>query len=181
MANRYRSKKAKDEYKSALYNGNVAYEFAPAYEPQPVEKIPEPSPIPYERPYHREKAERRKIAKHNFKLICSVVVVFAGCLVTMVSYASVTEQRVTNSRLKEELAAMQSENTAAEAEITGQLNLDYVANEAKGRLGMTEPQPYQVVYIEVPKQSYTVQFDTESAEADKGFSINSILDIFKKD
>ena len=45
---------------------------------------------------------------------------------------------------------------------------------------MSEPQPYQVVYINVPKQSYTVQHDTEETTAEASL-VDRILDFFKKD
>ena len=58
--------------------------------------------------------------------------------------------------------------------------MDYIKQEATERLGMSEPQSYQVVYIDVPKQSYTVQY----AE-DDGVESTSLLDkiknILKKD
>ena len=43
-----------------------------------------------------------------------------------------------------------------------------------------ELQPYQVVYINVPKQSYTVQHDTEETTAETSL-MDKILDFFKKD
>ena len=49
------------------------------------------------------------------------------------------------------------------------------------RLGMIKPQPYQIVYIDVPKQSYTIQYAAdEITEEDTSF-IASIWNFFAKD
>ena len=150
----------------------------------------EPAPLPQERVFEEERLERlkreramlegekRKATAHKLKLTVAVGVVFAGCFVMMNSYAAVTEQRVLNNKMKDELVALKSENAALQADITDSVDLQYIKNEAINRLGMTEPQPYQVIYIDVPKQSYNVQYGTEEAE-EEGFSIKSILESFK--
>ena len=48
------------------------------------------------------------------------------------------------------------------------------------RLGMAEPQPYQIVYIDVPKQSYTVQHADDEAEQEPSV-LSKISNIVKKD
>lgn len=55
----------------------------------------------------------------------------------------------------------------------------YIEQEAKTRLGMIEPQAYQIVYIDVPKQSYTVQYEAQAEEKEKGFGIGKFLDVIK--
>ena len=84
------------------------------------------------------------------------------------------------TKQKSKLEDLKSANAILEAELTEQLDMDYIKQEATERLGMSEPQPYQVVYINVPKQSYTVQHDTEETTAETSL-VDRILDFFKKD
>ena len=45
---------------------------------------------------------------------------------------------------------------------------------------MTETQPYQIVYIDVPKQSYTVQYEAEEEKNDDNFGLNSFFSVIKE-
>lgn len=164
----------KREYKNSYSDGNVAYEIAPSYQPQTEGQTKNPKSV--------KKREHHSVAFfHYFKLIVSVFVVFAGCLLIMVSFATVTQQRVQNQKLKEELSAIQNENNSEEAELINQINLDYVAKQAKERLGMSEPQSYQVIYIDVPKQSYTVQYSTPDAGEKSSFSFDKLINFLKRE
>ena len=122
--------------------------------------------------------EKRILTVQKLKLILSVGVIFVGCITTMVVYAQISQQRVNLSNLKNELLLLQEENNSIKADIADTINLDYVAKEAKERLGMSEPQPYQIIYIDVPKQSYTLQYDNEEEDKQQDFSITNILNIF---
>jgi len=123
--------------------------------------------------------EKRERLVHRFKLSIAVLGVFLGCFVTMASYASVAEQRVANTKLSDQLIALQNENASLQAEITDKVDLAYIEDEAVNRLGMAEPQPYQIMYIDVPKQSYTVQYGAVESEKKDKFSIASIVSLFK--
>ena len=92
----------------------------------------------------------------------------------------VDQAEVSLRREKSKLEDLKSANAILEAELTEQLDMDYIKQEATERLGMSEPQPYQVVYINVPKQSYTVQHDTKETTAEASL-VDKILDFFKKD
>ena len=61
-----------------------------------------------------------------------------------------------------------------------QLDMDYIRTEATERLGMSEPQSYQVVYIDVPKQSYTVQHNAEDV-AEGASILTKVTNLWKKD
>ena len=125
-----------------------------------------------------EKKERRL---HRLKLTMAILVVFGGSLITMASHAAVVEQRMINVSLTEQTIQLQSENNALSAELSDKIDLAYVEKEATERLGMTEPQDYQLHYIDVPKQSYTVQYDVSTeSEKEKKFSLSSIVGLFRK-
>ena len=157
---------------------SVAYDFEPAYVSRQYE----------EEERKRRKAQRKKeeVALHReertyaFKVCIVFSVLFMGCLVLMASHAMVAKQRVVLERQQRELAELKNTNTILSAEITEQMDLDTIKKEAISRLGMVEPQPYQVVYIDVPKQSYTVEYETKEKEVRKS-SLFDLLIFWKKD
>ena len=69
---------------------------------------------------------------------------------------------------------LKNENNTLSSEISSQLSLDIIEKEATSRLNMAEPQPYQIEYIDVPKESYTVHYETDKNE----FNINDIKEFF---
>lgn len=133
----------------------------------------------------RQAAEyKRAILKHRVKFVVALALVFAGCIAIMVPHTMIVSQTRTNNALRDELSALKGENVSLEADIANKVNLEYVETEATERLGMSEPQPYQISYINVPKQSYSVQYDVEE-EADKtdseSFAFAGLGGLFKKD
>ncbi|MBS4960056.1 MAG: hypothetical protein KHZ62_04445 [Clostridiales bacterium] len=124
--------------------------------------------------------EKKDGILHGLKLFVATAVVFAGCILTMSINASITEERVKINKMKDQLIVLQNENESTEAELSDQLSLDYIKEQATGRLGMSEPQPYQICYIDVPKQSYTVQSSIEIEEEQKRFDLQEIFSFFRK-
>ncbi len=122
---------------------------------------------------------KRKGFIHRIKFTVAILAVFAGCIVTMVTNAEVTRQRVENNKLRDELSRLKNENLNLKSEITDNTDLAYIEKEAKTRLGMTEPQPYQIVYIDVPKQSYTVQYSAQEQKAESGFGLKTAFSTLK--
>ncbi len=132
----------------------------------------------------RLKKEEKKyfitVAIHRFKLIFSIFIVVFGSFIFINSGAQITRQTRNNRILNEKIIALQNENTALKAEISDKIDMDYIREEAVNRLHMSEPQDYQVAYIEVPKQSYTIQYETrEAADEDESFSISALMELFK--
>lgn len=175
VAKKYQERNRMDKGSYYTY-GNVAYELQPDYTPYRV----------------REEEERRKeaarIAKEearehrisSMKMIAMALVLFAGCIAFMGMHVVVDHAEVSLRRQKSTLEDLKSANAILEAELTEQLDMDYIKQEATERLGMSEPQPYQVVYIDVPKQSYTVQYDADD-EAESASLLDKIKNILKKD
>ena len=91
------------------------------------------------------------------------LVLFLGCIAFMGMHVLADNAEVSLRRQKSELENLKSANAILEAELTEQLDMDFIRTEATERLGMSEPQSYQVVYIDVPKQSYTVQHNADDA------------------
>ena len=157
--------------------GNVAYELQPDYSPY---RFREEEEERRKEEARLEKAEARESRISSFKMIGVALVLFAGCLAFMGMHVLVDNAEVSLRKQKAELENLKSSNAILEAELTEQLDMDYIRTEATERLGMSEPQSYQVVYIDVPKQSYTVQHNADDVA--EGTSIlTKVTDLWKKD
>lgn len=175
-ARQYQDKDGRKRGTSYYTYGNVAYELQPDYTPYPL----------YEEKRRKEeeareaRAEARERRISTAKMILMALVLFAGCLTFMGMHVLVANEEVSLRKQKGELADLKAGNAILEAEITEKLDMDYIKEEAVKRLGMAEPQPYQIVYIDVPKQGYTVQHADD--EAEQGTSVlEKISNIVKKD
>lgn len=160
--------------------GNVAYDVQPEYSPVFTDEK--------EEALQRKKqadARRKKVIEHRItamKLVGVVIVLFAGCLLYMGMHVQTASADLKLRQARTELANLKSSNEILAAEISEQMDLDYIREQATTRLGMVEPQAYQIVYINVPKQGYTVQYAVEETVEEKATSLlGSILNLFKKD
>ncbi|MCC8097290.1 MAG: hypothetical protein LIO44_01760 [Eubacterium sp.] len=68
------------------------------------------------------------------------------------------------SSLQSELNELKEDNYYLENEFENNLNLDYIKDIAINKLGMQKPSSYQIKYINVPKQSYTILYNTDEEE-----------------
>ena len=157
--------------------GNVAYELQPDYSPYRFREAEEERRKEEAR---QEKAEARESRVSSIKMIGVALVLFVGCLAFMGMHVLVDNAEVSLRRQKAELESLKSSNAILEAELTEQLDMDYIRTEATERLGMSEPQSYQVVYIDVPKQSYTVQHNADDV-AESTSILTKVTDLWKKD
>lgn len=158
--------------------GNVAYDVQPDYTPYYTEEDAQKVRIAEEK---ARKAEIRESRITAVKLIAIIVVLFAGSIAFMGMHVKVANESVELRREKSELADLKSTNAILAAELTEQIDLDYIKEQAATRLGMAEPQPYQVVYIDVPKQSYTIQYAADKVEEEKESGFLNITNRLKKD
>ncbi len=155
--------------------GSVAYQIQPKEEPEQVQvKKPQPK-------LHEIRAERREQKLHILYVCAVMLLVFVGCITFMGANVIVAKQEMQIRKQKNELSAIKAQNATLEAELAEQIDLEYIKQEAMKRLGMAEPQPYQVVYIDVPKQSYTIQYAADENEKEQPSFFTSILNFWKKD
>lgn len=163
------------------YNNYGAYNRSSvAYNAYPTIYDDTEKAVPYRKRESRvSKKEKRERIFHKMRLILSVIIIFGGCILMMCSYTSVHEQRIENSRLRDELIQLQNQNSSIAADMTADLSVDYIRDEAINRLGMVEPQDYQIVYIDVDEQSYTVSYAEKEAEEDEGFTFSGLIKFLK--
>lgn len=124
---------------------------ARAYE-QPIIS-PVPSTEPLKRP---RKAQKKKLdIAFGMQLSFCGIVLFTSAFLYINSYASLRAKQGQLIELKNNMIAVKSAISETQATISEKLNLDYIRERAANELGMREPLPHQIVYIELPEESYT--------------------------
>ncbi len=126
------------------------------------------------REVRREKPQGPKVvrlveggAMHRVAIIC--IAVFSAmlmiCFLCLYGYNYKISTEI--SELQESLDELKEDNYYLESDFDNNLNLEYIEKIAVEKLGMQKPSSYQIRYINVPKQSYTILYDETHSE--KGF------------
>lgn len=191
MADRKRkvSKKMYQDAKAYYTHGGAAYDIEPVEEEYapPKKRVKK-----QKKPNKSNQSVRKKIAMegranraYSIKIVLVLSVFFCGTLAFMWSSAMVTAQREETQKYKDKLADLKSQNALLAIDVAEQMDLDTVKQIATEKLGMVEPQPYQIQYIDVPEQSYTIHYkdDTEKPEEKdtENALVRTIVGLFKKE
>jgi len=140
---------------------------------------------------HKKYKSRRKSSEQIFtsvlyhsKLAFAIFTICICGIVTTGLNSVVLEKERAIKSLKNDLNEMKEANLLLETDIAEQVDLKYIEQEAIERLGMKKPENYQIVYIDVPSMSYTVQNKNIEAEEENKHSgiveyiYNAFLKIF---
>jgi cell division protein FtsL len=107
--------------------------------------------------FHEEIYEHKdKRVRISFYTIFTIFIIFAGTLGTALSYAFTTDARHQISATLREIQEQKETNNSLRAENAQRYTLDEVARTAADKMGMNRPDPSQIIYINVPKQSHVV-------------------------
>lgn len=165
-------------YNNSYYNSSsVAYDYVTEreyYEPRRKQSIEK-----------KKKAKKNKIqivnevTVHSAKIYIPLAMVFVFAVLVVFSNAMTIEQKATISQLKDELKQIEDNNRYIETELTKNIDLKEVEKQAVQRLGMQKPANYQIVYIDVPKQSYTSKYENKSNELNQN-KLESLKESIKK-
>lgn len=125
-------------------------------------------------------ARRRAPAKVPYiKYGVIVLSVFAVVLFILTGYSSLTELTAENTRLKEDLAELQSEENALNAEKEQLYNLTYVEQRAQD-MGMVKQDSSQVTYVDLssPERSAMAQEEAQAPSLIAGLisSFNAVVE-----
>lgn len=165
----------KDTHSYYTY-GNVVYDLYPTFNPY---KADEESVANKKKEERLAQAESRNNYLATLRMLCVTMVLFIGSLAFVWMNVLVDNAEVSLRRQKEELENLKMANSVLEAELIEQLDLDYVKTVATERLNMHLPQQWQVVYIDVPKQSYTIQHAKDDVLEDVSW-LDKAIDFVKK-
>ncbi|MDR2648215.1 MAG: hypothetical protein LBB94_00625 [Clostridiales bacterium] len=95
---------------------------------------------------------------HKHKLsalaVATLILIFAGAAGTAASLANVriSERRIVS--LNDDLRGMNSQIKNMREEAGRNADVALIMEAARGRLGMSEPKPYQILHINVPEENY---------------------------
>ena len=112
-----------------------------------------------------------------FKTYGTIALIFCFVLGILCIYASNSSLRTSIVSLQDRLVATQEDNEYLRISIEDELDLDHIKSEAL-KLGLQMPAEYQTVEIDVPKDSYTVQYDSAESNAKKSI-LDYVFDLFK--
>lgn len=132
----------------------------------------------------RKKAKRIKQIKEEERVPVSIFKVITMSVVITVMAVGILSVNAANTRrqgeivkMREQLEALNENNGYLEAKLNETVDLKRIEELAQSRLGMSKPKSYQIKYINVQRESYTVQYGTE--KEDKLTFAKVMDDLFK--
>ncbi len=114
-----------------------------------------------------EKKQHKKVKRASKKgseliymprLIVTVIAVAALLIAVLISNANNSYYREQIASKQAELAEIQEQNQFLKTSLDENVDLNKIAREAE-KLGLQRPQAYQITEVNVPNESYTVQYD----------------------
>lgn len=116
--------------------------------------IPNPQVSPKHRPLTHPKKKLDIIFGMQLSL-CGITI-FLCSLVYVHGYAQFITKQAQLKNIKTDIRTIKSSISLTESQISEKLNLDVIRDRASQELGMSEPLPHQIVYIQLPQTSYTI-------------------------
>lgn len=130
------------------------------------------------KPTVKYKYEIDKNNKLSFATWLSISVIFIGSIVCLYFNASITQKIQNINDIGKKTTKQGEINANLLVKISNSYDLINIERIASTKLGMSKPQEYQIISIDVPKESYIVQYSTKNEEAKtkKKFSFSSFKD-----
>ena len=94
--------------------------------------------------------------RHKFSVltIITLMLIFAGAAGTAASFANVSVEKQQINALKRELHEKKLLIKNLSEEANRSADIGFIMDVARGKLGMSEPKPYQIIHINVPDENY---------------------------
>lgn len=124
--------------------------------------------------------QRLKEEKAKINIMCTFVNAFviiatlAICVVFLKTQFNYNELNKEIELKKQELSSLKKENMQTQDDIKGQIDLEYVYNEATTRLGMHLPGPGDVYMIQVDPLTYTTKYASVEVKDDE-ITVGNVL------
>ena len=112
-------------------------------------------------------------------IIAVVVVFFLGALASAVPFSRITVVNRQIATAQRDINIMRANNRTMRAQIAERFSLDEIERIATTRLGMTRPDPAQVLYIYVPPQSH-VMLNMNEPIVQENYFWQEILGFFQR-
>ena len=118
----------------------------------------------------------------QFKIVMLIAIAFIIVLVISYRNSQINESFSEVQNLKKELSSVEKENEQLKVNIENSLNLNYIEQMAKEKLGMQKLTNKNTVYINLPKKDYTESASEKIKIEDKNWFeniIDKVKNIFK--
>ncbi len=136
--------------------------------------------IEYDVYEHNEVLKTKKIRKHNSrakaKAILYIFLLFAMSSVVIYRYSKITELNYNLVKKVAEYNQLKEQNAFLKAKLDKDKNLLRIKQLAEERLGMQQPEKYQITYISVPKSDFSVALNASGSSKEKNGMFALILD-----
>ena len=144
----------------------------------------------YEKPYKASPKINRRIKKvkkeryikaeqglkiFSLKFFITLIILTSFIISIIFIEALFVQKKFEIQALKETLKEKTEDNKNLETEIMKNLDLEYIENVASFELDMQKPSPYQIVHIDVPKESYS---EKGMLKSENNF-MEKIINLFK--
>jgi len=174
-----RSKIVKNNYKNNYYQTSSAYD----YNSFPIEDSyaykPKQSP-------KKKKLQVRYVysdllaKKPTMSFYITIILLFICATAISMSVANVSLQRRHNQFLGAQLREMENVTNNLAIQVSEARNLEEIKTLAETRLGMSPPEPHQIIYINVPSESsYNTNYFFEPTNVEEAFSIRKYIERLK--
>ncbi len=104
----------------------------------------------------KKKKQYRDNRAAKFRLVMSLLAVFAAGLIITYRFAVITQLNYEITRSEKEYNDLVGENSRLRVEVENNTDLVRIKEVAEQKLGMSEPDKHQIVTIRVPRNDYTV-------------------------
>ena len=147
------------------YNGNLAYDWEFYENTARVQKK-----VEEHKQQTKTKAKAKRVQLHRAVGVCAIML--ALCAGFMISRnVAVYESKKEVESLQKELNQLKEYSSQKAFELDQSLDLELIEETAKKKLGMTRPEKYQIVYVNI-KQDDVTEVTAKEVEGIKGaFSI----------
>jgi cell division protein FtsL len=123
----------------------------------------------------RQKKNQRSNNKAKLKMFLNVFFVFLLGAVIVMRYAMITELSYNLDKENKKYNNIVNENSRLKVQIEKNMNLAQVKEVAESRLGMQKPDKYQLVYVDVPRNDFSLVSD-KYKESEKSGGIVAVVD-----
>ncbi len=125
----------------------------------------------------KAKKQYKNNRRAKFRLVLSILAVFAAGLLIVYRFALITQMSYNISKSEKAYNEIRNENSLIRMQVESDTDLTRIKELAETKLGMQKPDKSQIVYVRVPKNDYTVVLNSpETADGIKSNVITGILD-----
>jgi len=158
---------------NSMYNTSSAYKLAePEYEPR-VRPVPRPKPQKQVVQIEYKKLKGRKTPLLTYVL---VMVLFMGTTLCVASFALKANAHYSLSDLQAQSKKLQDENFAATNDNYYGYSLPEIDKLCR-EYGMSEPKEHQIVYVDVPRVSRIIQYESDEPATEQA-KVDWLKDVF---